>query len=101
MLSNEKNSALILNNFDWMSKFTLLEFIRDIGKHISVNYMMSKDSVKNRISSESSSGMSFTEFTYQLVQGYDFLHLYKNYKCTIQMGGSDQWGNIFLLLFDF
>ena len=92
--SNEKNSALILNNFDWMSKFTLLEFIRDIGKHISVNYMMSKDSVKNRISSESSSGMSFTEFTYQLVQGYDFLHLYKNYKCTIQMGGSDQWGNI-------
>ena len=92
--SNEKNSALILNNFDWMSKFTLLEFIRDIGKHISVNYMMSKDSVKNRISSVSSSGMSFTEFTYQLVQGYDFLHLYKNYKCTIQMGGSDQWGNI-------
>ena len=92
--SNEKNSALILNNFDWMSKFTLLEFIRDIGKHISVNYMMSKDSVKNRISSESSAGMSFTEFTYQLVQGYDFLHLYKNYKCTIQMGGSDQWGNI-------
>ena len=92
--SKEKNSALILNNFDWMSKFTLLEFIRDIGKHISVNYMMSKDSVKNRISSESSSGMSFTEFTYQLVQGYDFLHLYKNYNCTIQMGGSDQWGNI-------
>jgi tyrosyl-tRNA synthetase len=92
--SKEKNSALILNNFDWMSKFTLLEFIRDIGKHISVNYMMSKDSVKNRISSESSAGMSFTEFTYQLVQGYDFLHLYKNYKCTIQMGGSDQWGNI-------
>jgi tyrosyl-tRNA synthetase len=92
--SKEKNSALILNNFDWMSKFTLLEFIRDIGKHISVNYMMSKDSVKNRISSESYAGMSFTEFTYQLVQGYDFLHLYKNYKCTIQMGGSDQWGNI-------
>jgi tyrosyl-tRNA synthetase len=92
--SKEKNSALILNNFDWMSKFTLLEFIRDIGKHISVNYMMSKDSVKNRISSETSAGMSFTEFTYQLVQGYDFLHLYKNYKCTIQMGGSDQWGNI-------
>ena len=92
--SKEKNSALILNNFDWMSKFTLLEFIRDIGKHISVNYMMSKDSVKNRISSESSAGMSFTEFTYQLVQGYDFLHLYKNYNCTIQMGGSDQWGNI-------
>jgi tyrosyl-tRNA synthetase len=92
--SKVKNSALVLNNFDWMSKFTILEFIRDIGKHISVNYMMSKDSVKNRISSESSSFMSFTEFTYQLVQGYDFLHLYKNYKCTIQMGGSDQWGNI-------
>jgi tyrosyl-tRNA synthetase len=92
--SKQENSALILNNFEWMSKFTLLEFIRDIGKHISVNYMMSKDSVKNRISSESSAGMSFTEFTYQLVQGYDFLHLYKNYKCTIQMGGSDQWGNI-------
>ena len=92
--SKQENSALILNNFEWMSKFTLLEFIRDIGKHISVNYMMSKDSVKNRISSESSAGMSFTEFTYQLVQGYDFLHLYKNYNCTIQMGGSDQWGNI-------
>ena len=92
--SKQENSALILNNFEWMSKFSLLEFIRDIGKHISVNYMMSKDSVKNRISSESSAGMSFTEFTYQLVQGYDFLHLYKNYKCTIQMGGSDQWGNI-------
>jgi len=92
--SKQENSALILNNFEWMSKFSLLEFIRDIGKHISVNYMMSKDSVKNRISSESLAGMSFTEFTYQLVQGYDFLHLYKNYKCTIQMGGSDQWGNI-------
>ena len=92
--SKEKNSALILNNFDWMSKFTLLEFIRDIGKHISVNYMMSKDSVKNRISSESSAGMSFTEFTYQLVQGYDFLFLNRNFNCSIQMGGSDQWGNI-------
>ena len=92
--SKEKNSAVILNNFDWMNKFSFLEFTRDIGKHISVNYMMSKDSVKNRISSESSSGMSFTEFTYQLIQGYDFLHLHKNYNCTIQMGGSDQWGNI-------
>ena len=92
--SKEKNSALILNNFDWMNRFSFLEFTRDIGKHISVNYMMSKDSVKNRISSESSSGMSFTEFTYQLIQGYDFLHLHKNYNCTIQMGGSDQWGNI-------
>ena len=92
--SKIQNSALILNNIEWMKKFSLLEFIRDIGKHISVNYMMSKDSVKNRISSESSSGMSFTEFTYQLVQGYDFLHLYKTHDCTIQMGGSDQWGNI-------
>ena len=92
--SKEKNSALILNNFDWMNRFSFLDFTRDIGKHISVNYMMSKDSVKNRISSESSSGMSFTEFTYQLIQGYDFLHLHKNYNCTIQMGGSDQWGNI-------
>ena len=92
--SKDKNSALILNNFDWMNRFSFLEFTRDIGKHISVNYMMSKDSVKNRISSESSSGMSFTEFTYQLIQGYDFLHLHKNYNCTIQMGGSDQWGNI-------
>jgi tyrosyl-tRNA synthetase len=92
--SKIQNPALILNNIEWMKKFSLLEFIRDIGKHISVNYMMSKDSVKNRISSESSTGMSFTEFTYQLVQGYDFLHLYKTYDCTIQMGGSDQWGNI-------
>ena len=92
--SKEKNSALILNNFDWMNRFSFLDFTRDIGKHISVNYMISKDSVKNRISSESSSGMSFTEFTYQLIQGYDFLHLHKNYNCTIQMGGSDQWGNI-------
>ena len=92
--SKIQNPALILNNIEWMKKFSLLEFIRDIGKHISVNYMMSKDSVKNRISSESSTGMSFTEFTYQLVQGYDFLHLYKTHDCTIQMGGSDQWGNI-------
>ena len=88
------NSALILNNFEWMKEFTMLEFIRDVGKHISVNYMMAKDSVKNRISSDSSTGMSFTEFTYQLVQGYDFLHLFKNHDCSIQMGGSDQWGNI-------
>ena len=92
--SKIQNSALILNNIEWMKKFSLLEFIRDIGKHISVNYMMSKDSVKNRISSETSTGMSFTEFTYQLVQGYDFLHLYESLDCTIQMGGSDQWGNI-------
>lgn len=92
--TNIDNSALILNNYDWMKEFSMLEFIRDIGKHISVNYMMAKDSVKNRISSDSSTGMSFTEFTYQLVQGYDFLHLFKNYDCSVQMGGSDQWGNI-------
>ncbi|MEZ4801185.1 MAG: tyrosine--tRNA ligase [Gelidibacter sp.] len=88
------NSAVLVNNYDWMKEFSFLEFIRDVGKHITVNYMMSKDSVKNRISSESSEGMSFTEFTYQLVQGYDFLHLYRENDCTIQMGGSDQWGNI-------
>ncbi len=92
--SNEPNAALMVNNYDWMKSFTFLEFIRDVGKHITVNYMMSKDSVKKRISSESSSGMSFTEFTYQLVQGYDFLYLYQNYDCKLQMGGSDQWGNI-------
>ncbi len=91
----EPNSALLVNNYDWMKEFSFLEFIRDVGKHITVNYMMAKDSVKNRISSESSNdGMSFTEFTYQLVQGYDFLHLFKANSCTIQMGGSDQWGNI-------
>lgn len=92
--SSTDNAAVLVNNYDWMKDFSFLEFIRDVGKHITVNYMMSKDSVKNRISSESSEGMSFTEFTYQLVQGYDFLHLYKQNNCTIQMGGSDQWGNI-------
>jgi tyrosyl-tRNA synthetase len=93
--SKADNAALLVNNYDWMKEFSFLEFIRDVGKHITVNYMMAKDSVKNRISSETSSdGMSFTEFTYQLVQGYDFLHLYKENSCTIQMGGSDQWGNI-------
>ncbi|AUS05649.1 tyrosine--tRNA ligase [Pseudotamlana carrageenivorans] len=92
--SDAPNAAELVNNYDWMKEFSFLEFIRDVGKHITVNYMMAKDSVKNRISSESSEGMSFTEFTYQLVQGYDFLHLYKNKNCTIQMGGSDQWGNI-------
>ena len=91
---NKQNKALLLNNYDWMKNFSFIEFARDIGKHISVNYMMAKDSVKNRISSESSDGMSFTEFTYQLIQGYDFLHLYQNYNCKLQMGGSDQWGNI-------
>ena len=93
--SHEANAAVLVNNYDWMKDFSFLEFIRDVGKHITVNYMMAKDSVKNRISSESTNdGMSFTEFTYQLVQGYDFLHLYKANDCSIQMGGSDQWGNI-------
>jgi len=92
--SGEKNAAVLVNNYDWMKDFSFLDFIRDVGKHITVNYMMAKDSVKNRISAESSEGMSFTEFTYQLVQGYDFLHLFKAHSCTIQMGGSDQWGNI-------
>jgi len=89
-----KTQAVLVNNYDWMSKFSFLEFIRDVGKHITVNYMMAKDSVKKRISGEEKSGMSFTEFSYQLVQGYDFLHLYKEYGCKLQMGGSDQWGNI-------
>lgn len=92
--SNQPNAALMVNNYDWMKDFSFLDFIRDVGKHITVNYMMAKDSVKNRISSESSEGMSFTEFSYQLVQGYDFLHLFRTHNCTIQMGGSDQWGNI-------
>jgi tyrosyl-tRNA synthetase len=88
------NRAELVNNYDWMKEFTFLSFIRDVGKHITVNYMMSKDSVKKRLSPESGSGMSFTEFTYQLVQGYDFLYLYQNRNCKLQMGGSDQWGNI-------
>jgi len=92
--SDKPNAAVMVNNYDWMKGYSFLEFIRDIGKHISVNYMMSKDSVKKRLSAESKEGMSFTEFTYQLVQGYDFLWLYDNMKCKLQMGGSDQWGNI-------
>ena len=92
--SNRSNKALMVNNYDWMKNYTFLEFIREIGKHITVNYMMSKDSVKKRIGSEAKEGMSFTEFSYQLVQGTDFLHLYNNYNCKLQMGGSDQWGNI-------
>ena len=92
--SKAENAAILVNNYDWMKNFSFLEFIRDIGKHITVNYMMAKDSVKKRLSAESKDGMSFTEFTYQLVQGYDFLHLYQHYNCTLQMGGSDQWGNI-------
>jgi tyrosyl-tRNA synthetase len=86
------NKAELVNNFDWMSQFSFLEFIRDVGKHITVNYMMSKDSVKRRL--EDGNGLSFTEFTYQLIQGYDFYHLWKNRNCSIQLGGSDQWGNI-------
>ena len=92
--SAASNAAELVNNYDWMKDFSFLDFAREIGKHITVNYMMSKDSVKKRLSSESSAGMSFTEFTYQLLQGYDFLHLYEAKGCKLQMGGSDQWGNI-------
>jgi tyrosyl-tRNA synthetase len=92
--SGASNAALLVNNYDWMKDYSFLNFIRDIGKHITVNYMMSKDSVRSRIAGEDREGMSFTEFTYQLVQGYDYLFLYKNYGCKLQMGGSDQWGNI-------
>jgi len=92
--SNMPNKALLVNNYDWMSKFSIIDFSRDIGKHITVNYMMGKESVKKRISKDTTQGMSFTEFTYQLIQGYDFLHLYKEMNCLLQMGGSDQWGNI-------
>lgn len=92
--SGDVNEAVMVNNYDWMKEFSFLDFIRDVGKHITVNYMMAKDSVKSRLSGESADGMSFTEFTYQMVQGYDFLHLYRENDCTLQMGGSDQWGNI-------
>lgn len=92
--SEAENAAVLVNNYDWMKDFSFLDFIRDVGKHITVNYMMAKDSVKKRLSSDAKEGMSFTEFTYQLVQGYDFLYLYENHNCTLQMGGSDQWGNI-------
>ena len=88
------NPAELVNNFDWMKDISLIDFVRDTGKHITVNYMMAKDSVKKRLSSESKEGMSFTEFTYQLFQGYDFYHLFKEKDCKLQMGGSDQWGNI-------
>src|SRR5690554_900750 len=88
------NAAVLVNNYDWMKDISFLNFIRDIGKHITVNYMMAKDSVKKRLGAESKEGMSFTEFTYQLVQGFDFLWLYQNMNCKLQMGGSDQWGNI-------
>ncbi|PKP26112.1 MAG: tyrosine--tRNA ligase [Bacteroidetes bacterium HGW-Bacteroidetes-22] len=92
--SEAPNKAVMANNYDWMKEFSFLNFIRDVGKHITVNYMMAKDSVKKRISGENGEGMSFTEFTYQLVQGYDFLELYRTLGCRLQMGGSDQWGNI-------
>ena len=88
------NRAVMVNNYDWMKEYSFLGFIRDIGKHVTVNYMMAKDSVKKRLRADSKTGMSFTEFTYQLVQGYDFLVLYREYQCRLQMGGSDQWGNI-------
>ena len=92
--SDSPNAAELVNNYDWMKDFTFLDFIRDIGKHLTVNYMMAKDSVKKRLSSESKEGMSFTEFSYQLLQGFDFLHLFREKNCRLQMGGSDQWGNI-------
>ncbi|MDE5668258.1 MAG: tyrosine--tRNA ligase [Duncaniella sp.] len=92
--SDAPNAAEMVNNYDWMKNFSFLDFIRDVGKHITVNYMMAKDSVKKRLSGESQQGMSFTEFSYQLCQGYDFLHLYKEKGCRLQLGGSDQWGNI-------
>ena len=92
--SKKENPAILLNNYDWMSKLSVIDFSRNIGKHITINYMMAKDSVKKRIGKESNDGMSFTEFTYQLIQGYDFLYLFQNMNCTVQMGGSDQWGNI-------
>ncbi|MES2545541.1 MAG: tyrosine--tRNA ligase [Bacteroidota bacterium] len=91
--ATEKNAAVLVNNYDWMKSFTFIDFAREVGKRITVNYMMAKDSVKKRLSSEGD-GMSFTEFTYQLIQGYDFYHLHKHYNCLLQMGGSDQWGNI-------
>ncbi len=92
--SDRQNAAVLVNNYDWMKDFTFLAFIRDVGKHITVNYMMSKDSVKKRLNGEEREGMSFTEFTYQLVQGYDYLYLNQHENCKLQMGGSDQWGNI-------
>jgi tyrosyl-tRNA synthetase len=92
--SDRKNKAIMVNNYDWMKEYTYLGFIRDIGKHITVNYMMSKDSVKKRLGTDAKEGMSYTEFSYQLVQGTDFLHLYEKMGCKLQMGGSDQWGNI-------
>jgi tyrosyl-tRNA synthetase len=88
------NAPILVNNYDWMKEFSFIGFVRDVGKRITVNYMMAKDSVKKRLTGEAGSGMSFTEFTYQLIQGYDFYHLHKEYNCLLQLGGSDQWGNI-------
>ncbi len=88
------NAPVMVNNYDWMKSFSFIDFAREVGKRITVNYMMAKDSVKKRLSGEAGDGMSFTEFTYQLIQGYDFYHLHKHYNCVLQMGGSDQWGNI-------
>ena len=92
--SDAPNAAKLVNNYDWMKNFTFLDFAREVGKHITVNYMMAKDSVQKRLNGEARDGLSFTEFTYQLLQGYDFLHLYETKGCKLQMGGSDQWGNI-------
>ncbi|MDO4970546.1 MAG: tyrosine--tRNA ligase [Bacteroidales bacterium] len=92
--SEAPNAAILVNNYDWMKNYSFLQFIRDVGKHITVNYMMAKDSVKKRLSANADHGMSFTEFSYQLLQGYDFLYLYEHEGCRLQMGGSDQWGNI-------
>ncbi|WP_026704662.1 tyrosine--tRNA ligase [Flavobacterium soli] len=92
--STDKNAPIMVNNYDWMKEFSFIDFAREVGKRITVNYMMAKDSVKKRLNGEIGEGMSFTEFTYQLIQGYDFYHLYKNNNCMLQMGGSDQWGNI-------
>ena len=92
--STEPNAPVLVNNYDWMKEFSFIGFVRDVGKRITVNYMMAKDSVKKRLTGEAGSGMSFTEFTYQLIQGYDFYHLHKHYNCMLQLGGSDQWGNI-------
>ena len=92
--ASAENAPILVNNYDWMKTFSFIDFVREVGKRISVNYMMAKDSVKKRLTGEAGSGMSFTEFTYQLIQGYDFYHLHKEYNCLLQMGGSDQWGNI-------
>ena len=92
--SEQPNAAKLVNNYDWMSEWRFLDFIREVGKHITVNYMMAKDSVKKRLEGTAGSGLSFTEFSYQLLQGYDYLYLYRHENCRLQMGGSDQWGNI-------